>query len=62
MKFIFELLIIAVIFYVVPMTIIDLIDLPSLEGIAQHWLNLARISIYGAVLAAEFAIMSRLTR
>lgn len=61
MKFVFEVAIMALIFYVVPMTVIELIDLGPLEGISGLWLSLINVITYAAVVSSEFALLKALT-
>jgi hypothetical protein len=57
MKFIFEVTIMALLFYVIPMTVIELIALEPDLGIVGHWITLVNIITYAAVVSAEFALL-----
>ena len=61
MKFVFEVAIMALIFYVVPMTIIELIALTPIEGITGLWVTFLNIVTYAAVVSAEFALLKAVT-
>lgn len=62
MKFIFELVIMSLMFYVIPMSIIELLDMPKVEGIAEYWVTLGKIFVYGSVVSAEFALLKLVKR
>ena len=57
MKFVFELTILSLMFYVIPMSIVELLAINPGEGIARHWTMLYNIIVYASVVSAEFALL-----
>jgi hypothetical protein len=57
MKFVFELVILSLMFYVIPMSVVELLAIPPGEGVAQYWINLLNIIVYGAVVSTLFAML-----
>ena len=57
MKFVFELVILSLMFYVIPMSVVELLAIPPGEGVAQYWITLLNIIVYGAVVSTLFAML-----
>jgi len=57
MKFVFELTILSLMFYVIPISIVELLAINPGEGIARHWTMLYNIIVYASVVSAEFALL-----
>ena len=62
MKFIFELTILSLMFYVIPMSIVELLAIPNSQGVAQYWITLLDIIVYASVVSAEFALLKMFKR
>jgi hypothetical protein len=49
-------------FYVIPMSIVELLAIPNSQGVAQYWITLLDIIVYASVVSAEFALLKMFKR